>query len=69
MVHELTVGSVESGKTWATDGATTSFLPCVGKCPANIVTDAPMGRAGVIIRRFVCRVKDDVERVLRWVLC
>ena len=69
MVHELRLGSVESGETWDTDGATTSFLQCVGEWPANIVGDAPMGRTGVIIRRLVRRVKEDVERVLCWVLC
>ncbi len=41
----------------------------VGKWPANIVADAPMGRAGIVIRRLVRRVRDAVERVLRWVLC
>ena len=69
MVHELRLGSVESGSTWVTDGATRSFRPRVGEWPANIVADAPMGRRGVILRRLVCRVKEDVERVLRWVLC
>ena len=41
----------------------------VGRWPAKIAADAPMGRAGIAIRCLVCRMGDDVERVLRWVLC
>ena len=41
----------------------------VGRWLANIVADAPMGKAGVEMRRLVCRVGDDVERILRRVLC
>ena len=28
-MHGLTVGSVESGKKWVTDGATPNFLPSI----------------------------------------
>ena len=37
----------------------------VGRLLANIVADAPMGKAEVKIRRFVRRVGEGVERVLR----
>ena len=69
MVHELMLGFVESGGTWDTDEALTSFVPYMEWWPAKIVGDAPMGRTGVKIRRLVRRVKEDVERVLCWVLC
>ena len=41
----------------------------VGRLLANIVADAPMGKAEIEMRRFVCRVGDDVERIRRRVLC
>ena len=41
----------------------------VGKWLVNIVADAPMGRADIAVRRLVCRMGDDVERVLRRALC
>ena len=41
----------------------------VGKLLANIVADAPMGRTEVEIRRFVRRVGEGVERVLRRESC
>ena len=67
--HELGLGFVESGKTWDPDGATTSSVSCMGWRNAKIVGEAPMGRTDVKMRRFVRRVKEDVERVLCWVLC
>ena len=41
----------------------------VGKLLANIVADAPMGKSEVEIRRFVRRVGEGVERILRRVSC
>ena len=63
--HESRLGLVECGETWETDGARPSFASCVGWWTAKIVGEAPIGRA---IRRLVRRVKEDVERVVCWVL-
>ena len=41
----------------------------VGRLLANIVADAPMGKAEVEIQRFVRRVGEGVERVLRRESC
>ena len=44
-------------------------LESVGGLLPNIVADAPMGKAEVEIRRFVRRVGEGVERVLRRESC
>ena len=41
----------------------------VGKLLAKIVADAPMGKAEMEMRRFVRRMGEGVERILRRVLC
>ena len=60
------LGLVKSGETWETAGAAPSFTLYVGWWTAKIVGEAPMGRT---TRRLVRRVKEDVKRVLCWVLC
>ena len=60
------LGLVRSGETWETAGAALSFTLNVGGWTAKIVGEAPMGRT---TRRLVRRVKEDVKRVLCWVLC
>ena len=69
VVQELRLGFVGAGETWDKAGALTNIVPYMGWWPVKIVGDAPMGRTGVKIRRLVRRVKEDVERVLCWVLC
>ena len=51
-MHELTVGSVESGKKWATDGATTTFF--------TINTPDADGDVGIVMYECKC------ERLPKW---